>query len=47
MAAALGHGIQAEAQAGPKAEVVLIRNADVLVQPEKMQEILRSMQEGE
>jgi len=43
MAAALGAGILGEAEAEPMAKVVLIRNAEVLAQPEKMQEILQSM----
>ena len=43
VAAALGPGILGEAQAQPTAKVVLIRNADVLAQPEKTQEILQSM----
>ncbi len=41
--AALGTGILGEAQAEATAKVVLIRNAEVLAQPEKMQEILQSM----
>ena len=41
--AALGPGILREAQAQPAAKVVLIRNAEVLAQPDKMQEILQSM----
>lgn len=43
MAAALGPGILGEAQAQPTAKVVLIRNANVLDQPDKMQGILESM----
>jgi hypothetical protein len=43
VAAALGTGILKEAQAEPAAKVVLIRNAEVLGQPEKMQEIVQSM----
>jgi Domain of unknown function (DUF362)/TAT (twin-arginine translocation) pathway signal sequence len=43
VAAAMGPGILGEAQAQPTAKVVLIRNAEVLEQPEKMQEILQSM----
>jgi len=43
MATALGYGILGEAQAEPAAKVVLIRNAEVLAQPDKMQEILQSM----
>jgi hypothetical protein len=43
VAAALGPGILGEAQAEPAAKVVLIRNAQVLAQPDKMQEILQSM----
>jgi len=43
VAAALGPGILGEAQAEPTAKVVLIRNAEVLAQPDKMQEILQSM----
>ena len=43
VAAALGPGILGEAQAQPTAKVVLIRNADVLAQPDKMQVILESM----
>jgi hypothetical protein len=43
VAAALGPGILREAQAEPAAKVVLIRNAEVLAQPDKMQEILQSM----
>jgi hypothetical protein len=43
VAAALGPGILGEAQAQPTAKVVLIRNVDVLAQPEKTQEILQSM----
>jgi Domain of unknown function (DUF362)/TAT (twin-arginine translocation) pathway signal sequence len=43
VAAAMGSGILGEAQAQPTAKVVLIRNAEVLEQPEKMQEILQSM----
>jgi hypothetical protein len=43
VAAALGPGILGEAQAQPTAKVVLIRNADVLAQPDKMQGILESM----
>jgi len=43
VAAALGPVILAEAQAQPTAKVVLIRNADVLAQPEKTQGILESM----
>jgi len=43
VAAALGPGILGEAQAQPTAKVVLIRDAGVLAQPEKTQEILQSM----
>jgi hypothetical protein len=43
VAAALGPAILAEAQAQPTAKVVLIRNAEVLPQPDKMQGILESM----
>ncbi len=43
VAAALGPGILGEAQAEPTEKVVLIRNAEVLAQPDKMQEILQSM----
>lgn len=43
MAAALGTGMLGEAYAEPTARVVLIRNVEVLAQPEKMQEILQSM----
>src|SRR5512139_1636220 len=43
VAAALGPGVLREAQAEPAAKVVLIRNAEVLEQPDKMQEILQSM----
>jgi hypothetical protein len=43
VAAALGPGILGEAQAESTAKVVLIRNAEVLAQPDKMQEILQSM----
>jgi len=43
VAAAMGPGIPGEAQAQPAAKVVLIRNADVLAQPDKMQGILESM----
>jgi len=43
VAAALGSGILREAQAEPAAKVVLIRNAEVLAQPDKTQEILQSM----
>ena len=43
VAAALGPAILAEAQAQPTAKVVLIRNAEVLAQPDKMQGILESM----
>jgi len=43
IAAALGPGIPRKAQAEPTAKVVLIRNAEVLAQPEKTQEILQSM----
>ncbi len=43
VAAALGTGVLREAQAEPTAKVVLIRNAEVLGQPDKMQEILQSM----
>jgi hypothetical protein len=43
VAAALGPGLLGEAQAEPTAKVVLIRNAEVLAQPDKMQEILQSM----
>jgi hypothetical protein len=43
VATALGCGILGEAQAEPAAKVVLIRNAGVLAQPDKMQEILQSM----
>ena len=41
--AAMGPGILGEAQAQPAAKVVLIRNADVLAQPDKMQGVLESM----
>ena len=43
MAAALGCGTLGEAQAEPAAKVVLIRNAEVLAQPDRMQGILQSM----
>jgi hypothetical protein len=43
IAAALGSGFLVEAQAEPTAKVVLIRNAEVLAQPDRMQEILQSM----
>ena len=43
VAAALGPGIPGKAQAQPTAKVVLIRNADVLAQPDKIQGILESM----
>jgi len=43
VAAALGPGILGEAHAQTTANVVLIRNADVLAQPDKMQGILESM----
>jgi hypothetical protein len=43
VAAALGPGILGEAHAQPTAKVVLIRNVDVLAQPEKTQEMLQSM----
>jgi len=43
VAAALGPGILGEAHAQPTAKVVLIRNVDVLAQPEKTQGILESM----
>jgi len=43
VAAALGPGVLKEAQAESAAKVVLIRNAGVLEQPGKMQEILQSM----
>lgn len=43
VAAALGPTILEEAQAQATAKVVLIRDADVLAQPEKTQEILQSM----
>ena len=43
VAAALGPGILREAQAEPAAKVVLIRNAEVLAQPDKTQQILQSM----
>ena len=43
VAAALGPGILGEAQAQPAAKVVLIRNAEIPEQPDKMQEILQSM----
>ena len=43
IAAALGSGVLREAQAEPAAKVVLIRNAEVLAQPDKTQEILQSM----
>ncbi len=43
VAAALGSGVLREAQAESAAKVVLIRNAEVLEQPDKMQEILQSM----
>ena len=42
-AAALGPGILKEARAQATAKVVLIRKADVLAQPDKMQGILESM----
>jgi hypothetical protein len=43
VAAALGPGILGEAQAQPTSKVILIRNAEVLAQPEKTQAILQSM----
>ncbi len=43
VAAALGSEIPQEAQAEPTAKVVLIRNAEVPAQPEKMPEILQAM----
>ena len=43
VAAALGPGILGEAQAQPAAKVVLIRNAEIPEQPDKMQEILQSL----
>lgn len=43
VAAALGPGILGEVQAQPTAKVILIRNADVLAQPDKTQAILQSM----
>jgi len=43
VAAALGPGVLGEAHAQPTAKVILIRNADVLARPEKMQGILESM----
>ena len=43
VAAALGPGVIGEAPAQTTAKVVLIRNADVLAQPDKMQGILESM----
>ncbi|MGE5253961.1 MAG: DUF362 domain-containing protein, partial [Planctomycetaceae bacterium] len=43
VAAALGPAILEEARAQTTAKVVLIRNAEVLAQPEKTQEILQSM----
>jgi hypothetical protein len=43
VAAALGPGVLREAQAEPAAKVVLIRNAEVLEQPDKIQEIVQSM----
>jgi len=43
VAAALGPGILGEGHAQTTAKVVLIRNADVLAQPDKMQGILESM----
>jgi hypothetical protein len=43
VAAALGPAVLGAAQAEPTAKVVLIRNAGVLAQPDKMQEILQSM----
>jgi len=39
----LGPGILGEAQAQPTAKVVLIRNTEVLEQPDKMQELVQSM----
>jgi hypothetical protein len=43
VAAALGHRPLGDAHAQTTAKVVLVRNADVLALPEKMQEILESM----
>jgi hypothetical protein len=43
VAAALGPGIPKETQAQPTAKVVLIRNAEMPEQPDKMQEILQPM----
>jgi len=43
VAAALGSGSVREARGEPTAKVVLIRNAEVLAQPEKMQAVLQSM----
>jgi hypothetical protein len=43
VATALGHRILGKAHAQTTAKVVLIRNADVLAQPDKMQGILESM----
>lgn len=43
IAAAVGPGLLRDAQADRAAKVVLIRNAEVLAQPEKTQEILQSM----
>jgi hypothetical protein len=43
VAAAMGPGILGEAQAQPTAKVVLIRNTEVLEQPDKMQELVQSM----
>ena len=43
VAAALGPAILEEARAQTTAKVVLVRNAEVLAQPEKTQEILQSM----
>jgi hypothetical protein len=43
VAAALGPAILEEAKAQTAAKVVLVRNAEVLAQPEKTQEILQSM----
>ena len=43
VATAFGSGILREAQAEPAAKVVLIRNAEVLAQPDKTQQILQSM----
>jgi hypothetical protein len=43
MAAALGSGTERETQAQATARVVIVRHADVLAQPEKMQPVLQSM----